>query len=77
MRFTDDSLDSIAHRVGYADSYAFSTAFKRLFAETPLANADILEMLKKELGGQRMASAMARTFSGFMSSVRLLEEEMM
>lgn len=35
LRFTDDTIEAIAHAVGYENPYAFSTAFKRFSGVPP------------------------------------------
>jgi AraC family transcriptional regulator, transcriptional activator of pobA len=40
LRYTDQTVGEIAHRVGYADPLYFSRAFKRRFGEAPQAYRD-------------------------------------
>jgi AraC family transcriptional activator of pobA len=40
LRYTDDGISEIAHRVGYSDPLYFSRAFKRRFGEAPQAYRD-------------------------------------
>ncbi len=37
LRFTDDTVQEVAHRVGFADPLYFSRAFKRRHGESPMA----------------------------------------
>ena len=40
LRFTDETVGEVAHRVGFADPLYFSRAFKRHAGEAPMAYRD-------------------------------------